>query len=452
MKIFIVDDEPKMLTSHSRLLKQRGIRNVEICDNGSEAITRIKEQDFDIVLLDFLMPEVDGLQVLESTKPYKPHTEFIMLTGVSDLTTVVKAIRLGAYDYLVKPVDTERLLLTIQRAYEHKGLITGLAGARSHKDDLVIPKEFDLIITQDPRMKELLSYTQIMARGGNPILITGESGTGKELLAQGIHRAGQFSGGPFIAVNVSSIPETLFESYFFGHVKGAFTGAVQDFAGYFEQTNNGTIFLDEIGELPLILQTKFLRVLEEKTITRIGETKSKRVDFCIVSATSKDLNEACKKGSFRLDLFYRIKSAHVHLPPLRERKGDISLLAHYFLKKACERHKKDIHDFSSEAMELLISRDFPGNIRELAQVVENAVLLAETNTILPDHLGTHELSYTYKRSLDRLCSLKENEEAHVSYVLSHTKGDKKQAAHMLGISVRQLNRKLAVMKNPPEMG
>ena len=217
MNILIVDDEQIALTSVRCILRRRGIRKVEICDNGSEAIKWIKEQDFDIVLLDLLMPEIDGIQVLEATKAYKPHTEFIILTAVDDVAPAVKAIRLGAYDYLVKPVDNERLLLTIHRAYEHKGLVAGKAG--TSRDRKEISKVFDDIITQDPRMKEILFYTQIMARGGNPVLITGETGTGKELLARGIHDSCSFSDGLFIAVNVSSIPESLFESQFFCHIK-----------------------------------------------------------------------------------------------------------------------------------------------------------------------------------------------------------------------------------------
>ena len=264
MRILIVDDEEIALTSVRRILKRRGLRDVEACDGGKDAIARIKEEDFDLVLLDLLMPEVDGLQVLEATKPFKPDTEFIILTAVDDTQAAVKAVRLGAYDYLVKPVDNERLLLTIDKAYERKGLLSGLAGVRSGKDATAIPEAFSGIVTRSARVMELLSYSLIMARSGNPILITGESGVGKELLAHGIHRAGPSPDGPFIPVNVSSIPETLFESQVFGHVRGAFTGADRDYPGLFEQAHGGTLFFDEIGELPLNLQAKLLRVLEDK--------------------------------------------------------------------------------------------------------------------------------------------------------------------------------------------
>jgi DNA-binding NtrC family response regulator len=319
MRVLIVDDEKMALNSLRRVLKRSGIKSVETCDNGKDAIRRIKEENFDLVLLDLLMPQVDGVRVLEATKPYKPYTEFIILTGVDDISSAVKVIRLGAYDYLVKPVDDERLLLCIERAYERRGLLAGLAGARSGNSEADIPEAFSDIITQDPRMKELLSYALIMSRSGNPILITGETGTGKELLAQGMHRAGSSPQGPFIAVNVSSIPETLFESQFFGHVEGAFTGANKGYAGYFEQADRGTLFLDEIGELPLNLQSKLLRALEEKSITRLGETRPRQVDVRIVSATNMDLDTACQEGRFRFDLMYRLKSVRIHLPPSGKR-------------------------------------------------------------------------------------------------------------------------------------
>ncbi|NVM21189.1 MAG: sigma-54-dependent Fis family transcriptional regulator [Desulfobacterales bacterium] len=447
MRILIVDDEKTALTSVRLILRRHGLNAVEICDNGGDAISLIKEKDFDVVLLDLIMPEVGGLQVLEATKPFKPYTEFIVLTAVDDISTVVKAVRLGAYDYLVKPVDNEFLFLAIERAYEHKGLLAGLAGARSAGPETGVPDAFSDIITRDPRMKDLLSYAQIMAASENPILVTGESGTGKELLAQGIHRASSRKNGPFVAVNVSSIPETLFESQFFGHAKGAFTGATTDHAGYFEQANGGTLFLDEIAEIPVNLQVKLLRVLEEKTVVRLGESKQIPAYVRIVSATNADLEKACLEGRFRLDLLYRLKWAHVHLPPLREREADIPLIASHVLEKACARYKKDVRGFSPEAMDVLTHKDFPGNIRQLSQLVENAVLLADSTQILPHHLGEESAPVS---SLSRtLCSLKEDVEMHMAYVLKHTNGDRKQAARILGVSVRHVQRKLAQMKKNP---
>jgi len=446
MRLLIVDDEELSLTSVRRLLQWRGIKDVDICDNGRDAIRRIRETDYDVVLLDLLMPEVDGLQVLEATKPYKPHTEFIILTAMDDIPTTVNAIRMGAYDYLVKPVDNALLLLSIERAYERKGLLKSLSG-RSDETLAPVPAGFSDIITQDPKMISLLTYAHLMARSGNPVLITGESGTGKELMARGIHCSGPLPEGPFIAVNVSAIPTTMFETQFFGHMRGAFTGAESNYRGFFEQADGGTLFLDEIGELPYGLQSKLLRVLEDKLITPLGGAKVVHVNVRVVSATNMDLDKACQQGNFRLDLLYRLKSAHIHLPPLRERGGDIALLAHHFLRESSRRHAKEIGGFSPEAMDAILLGDYPGNVRELHQLIENAVLLSESNLILPHHLGkTPARQSIFHR---RLCSLQENEETHVAYVLINTGGNRRQTSEILGITVRQLQRKLAQMRSDP---
>lgn len=444
MRILIVDDEVVALNSVRRLLKRRGFSNVEICDNGMDAIRSINNKDFDIVLLDLLMPEVDGFKVLKSSKPFKPQTEFILVTAVDDISTAVKAVRHGAYDYLVKPVDNERLVLSIERAYEHKGLLVGMAGAHTGSRAASIPEAFSDLVTQCSRMAELLSYAAVMAQSHNPILISGETGTGKELLARGIHRIDSPPDVPFVAVDVPSIPETLFESQFFGHTKGAFTGADKGHAGFFEQADGGTLFLDEIGELSLKQQAKLLRVLEEKSILRISETTPISVDVRIISATNQDLDKACREGRFRLDLLYRLNAAHIHLPPLREREGDILLLASYFRKKACAKHRKAVSDFSPEAMDILVNKEYPGNVRELIPLVENAVLLADSGLILPQHLDRESvLVPSFARTL---CSLKENSNIHFAFVLAHTQGDRRKA-QILGVSVRHIQRKIALMKN-----
>ncbi len=444
MSILVVDDEQVALTSYRRLLKRRGFKDVDICADGNEAIGLIRNNDYDVVLLDILMPGVDGLQVLEATKPHKPRTEFIILTAVDDIATAVKTVRLGAYDYLAKPLDNERLLLSIERAFERKGLRAAHTEAFSRTAPSNALGPFHDIVTQCSRIKELLSFAQVMARSGNPILITGESGTGKELLARGIHRAGPSPEGPFVAVNLSSIPDSLFESQIFGHAKGAFTGADRAHPGFFEQADGGTLFLDEIGELPMNLQVKLLRVLEEKTVIRLGETTPISTDVRIVSATNRNLEEACRVGRFRLDLMYRLNSAHIYLPPLRERLPDIPLLADHFLEKSCERFGKVVTGFTPEAMDILRGKSFEGNIRELGQLVEKAVLMSQTGKITPEDLGekcppTHD----FQR---RLSTLKENTESHILFVLRNTGGNRKETARILDISLRQLQRKLAEMR------
>jgi len=283
-----------------------------------------------------------------------------------------------------------------------------------------------------------------MARAGNPILITGESGTGKELLARGIHRASPVANGPFVAVNVSAIPEPLFESQVFGHLKGAFTGAEQDHAGFFEQADNGTLFMDEIGELPLALQSKLLRVLEDGSLRKLGATQPALVNVRIVSATNIDLDKAIKEGRFRLDLACRIKSVHIHLPPLRERKDDIPLLAGHFLEHFCRRHHKSIRGISPEALDLLMQMAFPGNVRTLAQTVERGVLLADDTLLQPRHLDpSRPSSDPFSRTL---CSLREDRDRHVAFVLAQTGGDRRKAARILGVSIRQVQRLVIQMK------
>ncbi len=449
MKILIVDDEQEALNSHKRILKREGIKNIDICNSGLQAKDKIINNDYDIVLLDLIMPEIDGFKILEITKPHKEDTEFIMITAVDDLQTAVKAVKMGAYDYLVKPVEPERLILSIDRAYERKGLLTSLNQNSTAGKESKINPVFSSIITKSPKIINLFHYTEVMAKSGNPILITGESGTGKELFARAIHNIWA-PNGPFIPVNVASVPESLFESQFFGHAQGSFTGANKAHVGYFRQANNGTLFLDEIGELPISQQAKLLRVLEEKVVYPIGENKALPINVKIISATNVNINNACKEGKFRLDLLYRLKSANVQLPPLHERREDIPILTHHFLNKFKNKYNKSDLKISPEAIEVLLKRSFPGNIREFSQLIENAVILADRSILLPTNLG-EETTSEISVSEFHLKTLKENSEDHVIRVLAHTNGDKKAAAEILGLSLRQVQRKIAEMKDNPRL-
>jgi len=443
MKILIVDDEQEALVALKRLFNRRGLTIVDTASNGTEAIEKLKTGNYDIVLLDLLMPDYHGLEVLEQAKPYSPETEFIILTAVDDVAQAVKAVKMGAYDYLIKPAEPERIFLSVDRAFERKGLIYGLNSNKKNNFEKLLPA-FESIKTNSQKMKEILNYTAIMAKSGNPILITGESGTGKELLAKAIHKISMPENSPFVAVNVASIPENLFESQFFGHKKGAFTGALNDFKGYFEQANGGTLFLDEIGDLPLNQQSKFLRVLEDKIITPIGDSKQITVSIRIISATNSDIFEMCKTGKFRLDLLYRLKSVNVNLPPLRERDEDIVFLSDYFLKKNMQKYSKNNLRFSADALDYLRTQKFEGNIRELSQIIENAVLLCSGTVISISNLkGEIAINKTEK---PKYLTIKENSLRYIEHILEQTNWEKAEAAKILGISLRQLQRKIAELK------
>lgn len=447
MRILLVDDEPTALRTVTRLLRRHGLRDVDTSEHGGDAVEKMQRKRYDLVLLDVIMPEMDGLEVLRSAKPQNPSTEFIMVTAMDDLPTAVTAIRLGAYDYLVKPVEPDRLLLSIRRAHERRGLLVSLPGPSHLEEQSEVERVCADIVTQDLRTRELLAYAVVMARGGNPILITGDSGTGKELLARAIHRAGPDPEGPFVAVNVPGVPTGLFEGAFFGYAKGAFTGADKEHVGYFERADGGTLFLDEIGELRGDLQAKLLRVLEEKTVSRLGDAGERHVSFRVVSATNKDLDRACAEGGFRLDLLYRLKSVHIHLPALKERKEDIPLLATHFLRKYRERHRKDVQSFSPEALQALMERDYPGNIRELAQLIEKAVVWCDGTVLLPRHMGLHFSPPPL--SARTPCTFKENDETHLAFVLGLTRGDTRKAAEILGVTVRQVQRKASRIRKDP---
>ena len=443
MKILIVDDETELLTSLKRTLKYKGANRVTTCHRASEALSLIQQDHFDVVLLDILMPELNGLEILESAKPKQPYTEFIMITGVDHIETAVRAVRMGACDYLVKPLDPDRLMLSMERACERRALAMGFSEMSSSETCLEPPKAFSKILTGCSRMRSLIRYVDVMARSGKPILITGESGSGKELFAESIHLAGPYAKGPFVPVNVSSVPESLFESHFFGHAKGAFTGAETASAGYFEFANGGTLLLDEIGELPPALQAKLLRVLEERRVTRLGETRPRTVDLQIISSTNTDLERGCRAGNFRFDLYFRLASAKIHIPPLRDRPGDILLLGRYLLAEANEKYGRSVSGLSRRAVTFLSSGKFPGNVRELKQMMENAVLTAGTGVLEIHHFDPAGFPDS---SLPITLTLKQNEEAHILNVLGRCGGDRKRTAETLGISLRHLYRKLAAIK------
>ncbi|UTF51186.1 sigma-54 dependent transcriptional regulator [Desulfomicrobium sp. ZS1] len=450
----VVDDEPVVLSTMKRLLRRRGYDDCVLCSSGREALEQLEVSSVNIVLLDLLMPEIDGLAVLKQAKPRHPRTEFIIISALEDVEQAVTALHLGAYDYLIKPVDQQRLLLTIERAYERLSMRAGLEGVAVSD----VPEVFSGVLTVNSRMKEQLAYATALARGGRSVLISGESGTGKELVARGIHAAGRRPEGPFVAVNVAAVPENLFESQFFGHQKGSFTGAYVDHDGFFQQAHRGTLFLDEVGELPLHLQPKLLRVLEERTVPPIGGRKEIVVDVCVISATNCDLDKACAEGRFRLDLLYRLRGGHIILPPLRVRDGDIALLARHFLEKACQDMDRPSLELSTEALAWLEAYEFPGNIRELVNLMHNVTvrsLEARSNVVTVEALILGRSGVAVGASDNyapsRLCSLRENEARHVAYILQAVHGDRHETARILGISLRQVQRKIVALQEDPRL-
>jgi len=446
MNILIVDDEMSVLTSVKRVLNRKGFKKIEFSTDGEKAIIMMKNKYYDLVLLDVLMPRCDGLSVLQATKSCNPGVEFIMLTALDDVATAVKSIHMGASDYLVKPVDNDRLLQSVRQVLKRKDMFNGIDFSGVGRMENNIPKAFEEIKTQSYQMIHLLNYAQAMSTSNAPILITGDSGTGKELMARAIHKAGPKPKGPFIATNITSTPDTLFDSHLFGYCKGAYTGATTDCPGIFEQADKGTIFLDEIGELPFPNQAKLLRVLEDKIVTRLGDTRPRKIDVRIVSSTNSDLKKACRKGRFRLDLFYRLRGVHIHLPSLKDRQGDIPFLAVTFLKQVCERYNKNIEGFTSEAMDILNDYDYPGNIRELFNLIENAVIFCNENFIFPRHIDKNIISDT--NIPNELHTLKEASKRYIAYVLKKTDGNKKKAAEILGVSLRHIQRRSSeIMKD-----
>ncbi|MFH1137488.1 MAG: sigma-54 dependent transcriptional regulator [Pseudomonadota bacterium] len=442
--ILIVDDEVHFLNSAARKLRMEGFNDVTALADPVLAAETVKKKTFDLALLDITMPVLNGLDLLEKIKAKSPQTECIMITAQQDIALVIKAVRLGAYDYLVKPLQPDQLMHTLRRALERKNLVELLL-LRQEEDlsrGLETPAAFEEIITVNEKMLRLLREAELHARSDIPILITGETGVGKELLARAIHRAGFRSRKPFVAVNMLALSPNLFESEFFGHAKGAFTGAIQDKAGYLDQAGGGALFLDEIGDLAMEVQGKLLRVLQEKEFTPVGRTRPKKADVRMIAATNQDLETLVREGRFRKDLYYRLRYASLRLPPLRERKDDLRLLARNLLKNS-SRPKATI---SPEAEAVLMRHDWPGNVRELRGALEAAANLAEERIILPQHLRLPPADPPRAVRPDEVGGdiepLAEVERRHILAVYHALKNNKTRTAEKLGVSQATLWRKL----------
>jgi DNA-binding NtrC family response regulator len=371
MSILVVEDEEAQRNLLAGLLSKEGY-TASSAEDGKTALETFRQGTFEVVLLDYKLPDSDGLTLLKAFKEMNPEVEVVMITAFGSIENAVTALKAGAFEYLTKPIDLDDLLFKIKKVEEKRYLVyENMVLKEALKDRL---KSEEVIYTSE-KMHQVMSLVVRVAKTNSTCLIEGESGTGKEVIADLIHSLSDRAAKALVKVNCSAIPETLLESELFGHERGAFTGAYQRKVGKFELAHGGTIFLDEIGDIPLLLQPKLLRALQEKEVERIGGLRPLKVDVRIVSATNRNLAEEVKSGRFREDLFYRLNVVTVQIPPLRERKDDVPLLLEFFLKKYAERHKKPIKGFTREARDLLIKYDYPGNVRELENMVERAVVL-----------------------------------------------------------------------------
>ena len=376
-RILVADDDPGMLKSLAIMLRREGYV-VSEAPGGKEAIAELEHNVFELVITDLRMKPISGLDLLRSVKQMSPGTEVMLMTAYGSIETAVEAMKLGAFDFITKPFQPEEILLRVRNALEKRSLKEEVNQLRAEVKNTF---GFEGIVGVSDGIRRVLTPLPKIAQTESTVLITGESGTGKELIAKAVHATSRRSQGPFISVSCAAFPEQLLENELFGHVKGAFTGAVAARKGLLEEANGGTFFLDEVGEVPLTIQTKLLRVLEDRDIRRLGENRPVPVNVRVIAATNRDLESAMRQNTFREDLFYRLNVIAIHLPPLRERKEDIPLLARHFLSLHSKRVERDFAGFSPEALEALGAYDFPGNIRELNNVVEQAVALATGPTI-----------------------------------------------------------------------
>ncbi len=386
VRVLIVDDEHTLLRALETLLQKKG-HDVVALDSPIAATQKLAQEDFDVALLDVKMPELSGLELLTAVKHRRPEVEVIMMTGHATVETALAAVKAGAYDYLTKPFDDVELVArAVAKAAERKQLFdrNRQLERELRERDGGIPAE-GIVGTSGP-VRDVTRMIDAVAYSAATVLISGESGTGKELVARGLHNKSPRRNQPFVALNCGALTETLLESELFGHVKGAFTGAQRDQKGLFDAADGGTIFLDEIGDIPLSTQVRLLRVLQEGDIKRVGSAESVRVDVRVIAATHRDLPKLVKSGKFREDLFYRLNVIAIPLPPLRERIEDVPLLAHHFLRRYAERLQKKVKTLSPEAVELLCGYRWPGNVRELENAIERAVVLSRSDAVMPADL------------------------------------------------------------------
>jgi two-component system, NtrC family, response regulator AtoC len=439
VRVLVVDDDEITCNLLEEVLSKEGY-TVQKALDGRQAIDQGEKQTYDVVLTDIKMVGVDGMEVLRAYRQKSPETIIIMMTAFGSIETAIRAIKEGAYDYVSKPFKLEEIKLTIHRALEQKRL---LVENIYYRQELITKYKLENIVGRSPQMLQVYKTIARVAESRSTVLLMGESGTGKELIARAIHFNSPRGPRSFVAVDCSSLAETLLESELFGHVRGAFTGAVTAKKGLFEEADSGTCFLDEIGDISLAMQAKLLRVLQEHEIKRVGGTETIKIDVRIVAATNKNLEELVAEKKFREDLFYRLNVVSIHLPSLRERPDDIPLLADHFLRKFAAQNNKPVCRISPEAMDILNRYGWPGNVRELENVIERTATLTSTNLILPEDLPRRlqlEPAQIDMESLPSRIPLSELEKLYIQKVLEETGGNKKRAADILGIDRRTLYR------------
>jgi len=447
-RILVVDDEPNARSALAEILKAEGYA-VETAADGFKALARVSDFDPDLVLTDLKMPGLDGVELMGKLKEQDPELPVVVMTAFAAVETAVAAMRQGAANYLTKPLNTDELLIVLERALERTKLRKEASELRSRLDERY---SFENIVGSSPEMQQVFKSISQVAPSRATVLLSGESGTGKELVAAAIHHRSPRASGPFVRLHCAALAETLLESELFGHERGAYTGADRKREGRFEQANGGTLFLDEVGEIPIATQVKLLRVLQEREFERVGGNQTIRVDVRLVAATNRNLKEMVAAGTFREDLYYRLNVINLTLPSLRQRPSDIPALATHFLKRYAEENGKNVNTISDAALSLLAHQLWPGNVRELENVIERAVVLAEGEAIEPAHLPP-EFAATSRRAGAPLIpgsTMDEIERYAILKTLESVAGSTSQAAEILGISVRKIQYKLQEYGSAPK--
>lgn len=445
-RILAVDDEESIREFLEIMLKKEGY-DVTTAKDGAEAIDTLKKKSFDMVISDLQMPNVTGMELLKHVKDNYPDLVFMIITAFGTTESAVEAMKLGAYDYITKPFKIDEVRIVIGNALRSKNLEVE---NRTLKKEMQKEFSFQSLVGNSEKMHQIYELIKRVSQTPTNVLITGESGTGKEMVAKAIHVNGPLKNKPFVTINCGAIPENLMESEMFGHKKGSFTGAIQDKVGLFEVADGGTLFLDEVGELPLTIQVKLLRAIQERVIRRVGATEDQKIEVRIIAATNRDLEDMIKEGLFREDLFYRLNVILIKVPPLRERADDVSLLAKHFLQKYSGRFGKGVNGISDEAMKVLKKYDYPGNVRELENIIERTVALEAGSTILPESLPPfvntptgRKLASSYEIEigdegieLEKIIGQMEKEL--LIKAIHKANGVKKKASKLLGITFRSM--------------